>query len=128
MSLPVNASVEAARSFVRDLRAAQDFMRQQDELHADERFTQLRTRLDEARKRLSWNPQVGRPARLMDARTVQALYLVARAKGLGTARNLPWLRELVIKPYILLYAHGEKQVFLLALKHERQQAFGSFAS
>jgi hypothetical protein len=36
---------------------------------------------------------------------------------------VPGLRELVVKPYILLCAHSADRVVLLALKHERQLVF-----
>ena len=39
--------------------------------------------------------------------------------------SLPMLRELVLKPYILLYAHGNGCVPLMALKHERRQGFSA---
>jgi arsenic resistance protein ArsH len=33
------------------------------------------------------------------------------------------LRELVLSRHVLLYAHGEREVVLLSLKHERQMAY-----
>lgn len=49
--------------------------------------------------------------------------MAARAAALAVAHGVPQLRELVVKPYVLLYAHGEDRVLLLALKHERQLVF-----
>jgi hypothetical protein len=47
----------------------------------------------------------------------------ARARALAGAHGVPELRELVVKPYVLLYAHASDRVVLLALKHERQLVF-----
>lgn len=49
--------------------------------------------------------------------------MAARAKALAAANGVPELRELVVKPYLLLYAHGHDLVVLLGLKHERQLVF-----
>ena len=42
---------------------------------------------------------------------------------LAAAHGVPHLRELVVKPYVLLYAHGQDRVVLLALKHQRELQF-----
>ncbi|GAP34714.1 hypothetical protein ABXN37_06060 [Piscinibacter sakaiensis] len=49
--------------------------------------------------------------------------MAARAKGLAAVHGVPELRELVVKPCVLLYAHSADRVVLLALKHERQLVF-----
>lgn len=48
--------------------------------------------------------------------------MAARAITLAAVHGVPELRELVVKPYVLLYAHGDR-VVLLALKHDRQLIF-----
>lgn len=123
MPLPVNARIQAAQSFVRNVRAAQDFLVQQDAATAEARYDALLARLKEAREHLRWNPGAGRPARFLDARSAQGHALAARAKALAAAHGVPALRELVVKPYVLLYAHGKDRVVLLALKHEREFLF-----
>jgi hypothetical protein len=123
MPLPVDASIQAAESFVRNVRSAQDFLRQRDEASADARYAALLVRLREARELLRWNPASGRPARFLEARSAQGQSMSARARALAAAHGVPELRELVVKPYVLLYAHGNDRVVLLALKHERQLLF-----
>lgn len=123
MPLPVNAQIVAAQSFVRHVRAARAFLQEQEEDRADVRYEALLTRLSEARDLLRWNPAAGRPARFLQAQSFQGRALAARAKALAEAHGLPQLRELVIKPYVLLYAHGADRVLLLALRHERQLGF-----
>jgi hypothetical protein len=65
----------------------------------------------------------GRPARFLAAKSGQGLALASRAKDLAAGHGVPELRELVVKPYVLLYAHSTDCVVLLALKHERQLGF-----
>lgn len=120
MALPVNASIQAAHSFGRTVQSARAFLQQQDRSSAEARESKLLTRLKEARELLRWSPAAGRPARFLHARSAQGQRVTARALELAAAQGLPQLRELVVKPYLLLYAHGADRVVLLALKHERE--------
>lgn len=99
-------------------------MQRQDAASADARYANLLAQLAEARELLRWNPDAGRPARLLQAQSFQGLALAGRVRAQAEALGLPNLRELVVRPYILLYAHGKDRVVLLALKHERQLSFG----
>lgn len=123
MSLPVNATIQAAQSYVLNVRAAHEFLVQQDAAMADARYAALLAHLKAARDLLRWNPASGRPARFLSARSGQARSMAARAMALAAAHGVPELRELVVKPYVLLYAHSADSVVLLALKHERQLVF-----
>lgn len=123
MPLPVNARIQAAQSFVRNVRSAHEFLHQQDSSSAEMRYGALLVRLKEAREHLRWNPAAGRPARFLDAHSAQGQTMAARAVALAAAHGVPQLRELVVKPYVLLYAHGNDRVVLLALKHEWQLVF-----
>jgi len=121
--LPVNARVQAVQSFVRNVRSVQAFLQEQDGASAEARHAALLTQLNEAREHLRWNPAAGRPARFLHANSAQGRTLAARATALAVAHGVPHLRELVLKPHVLLYAHGDDRVVLLALKHERQLVF-----
>lgn len=123
MTLPVNARIQAAQSFVRNARSAQEFLHHQDSTTAEARYGALLARLKEAREHMRWNPAAGRPARFLDAHSAQGQSMAARASALAAAHGVPELRELVVKPYVLLYAHGTDRVVLLALKHERELVF-----
>jgi hypothetical protein len=123
MPLPVNARIEAAQSFISNVRAAREFLQEQDSASSEDRYAALLARLKEARDHLRWNPAAGRPARFLEAQSMQGQAMAARARALAAARGVPELRELVVKPYVLLYAHGEDRVVLLALKHERELRF-----
>ncbi|HEY9106191.1 MAG TPA: type II toxin-antitoxin system RelE/ParE family toxin [Roseateles sp.] len=123
MPLAAHARLQAAQSFIRDVRASGEFMQRQDGATADARYEKLLSQLDEARQLLRWNPGAGRPARFLQAQSFQGRALAERARSQAEALGLPDLRELIIKPYVLLYAHGPDRVVLLALKHERQLSF-----
>lgn len=123
MPLPVNATIQAAESFVRNVGSAREFLQQQDAASADVRYAALLGQLKEARALLRWNPACGRPARFLGAQSAQAQSMAFRAKALSAAHGVPDLRELLVRPYILLYAHCADRVVLPALKHERQLTF-----
>lgn len=123
MSLPVNARIQATPSFVRNVRAAHEFLLEQDNASAETRYAALLVRLKEAREHLRWNPAAGRPARFLKAHSARGQTMAARAIALAAAHDVPKLRELVVKPYVLLYAHGGDRVVLLGLKHERELMF-----
>jgi hypothetical protein len=123
MALPAQARLQAAQSFVRDVRACVDFMREQDARGAEDRYARLLAELGQARELLRWNPNAGRPARFLEARSFQGRALSERAQSQARSLGLPGLRELIVKPYVLLYAHSDDRVVLLAFKHQRQLSF-----
>lgn len=123
MVLPANARIQAALSYVRSVRAAQEFFDLRDGATANQRYSALLAQLKEARNHLRSNPSAGHPARFLQAHSAQGRALAARAVALADAHGLPELRELVVRPYVLLYAHAEDRVLLLSLKHERQLIF-----
>jgi hypothetical protein len=123
MSLPVNAVIQAAQSCVLNVRMAHEFLVKQDAAHGDERYAALIAHLTQARDLLRWNPASGRPARFLVAQSGQSRAMAARAQALAAAHGVPELRELVVKPCVVLYAHSADRVVLLALKHERQLVF-----
>ena len=123
MPLPANARLQAAQSYVRNVRSVLTFMQEQDRESADGRYNALLARLAETREYLRWNPAAGRPARFLDTASAQGRALAARANALAAAHGVPLLRELVVRPYVLLYARSDDRVVLLALKHERELVF-----
>lgn len=120
MSLPINAKVEAAPNFLANLNAAHQFFQDQDTGTADARLAKLKTELREMINILAWAPASGRPARFLAAKSAQARLKIDSAKQLAHQAGLPQLREYVAGQHIVLYAHGEKEVVLLAIKHQRQ--------
>jgi hypothetical protein len=123
VTLPAGARIRATRSFAASQRAVLAFMQAQDPDTAVARYTDLLAELQPVLQRLAWAPASGRPARFLDAASLQGRALAQRAQQLATALGAPHLREAVLKRHLLLYAHGDSEVFLLALKHERQLAY-----
>jgi hypothetical protein len=125
--LPAQARVEAAPNFLSTLQAVREFFIQQDANadadSAEARFLKLKTQLREMVAVLAWSPASGRPARFVQARSAQAHLRVAAVLKLAEQAGLPYLREVVIDQHVVLYAHAETEVLLLAVKHTRQLAY-----
>jgi len=99
-------------------------MVEQDAVSAAARFKKLQDELVKARNLLSFAPTSGRPARLLDAKTGWGQYQAQQALQLARALGMPELRELVLARHVVLYAHSERDVLLLSLRHERQLGYG----
>lgn len=123
MSIPVNAKVRAVPNFLACLRAARAFMVEQDATSAPARFERLQTELVKARGLLSFAPTSGRPARFLDAKTGWGRFQAQQAVQLARALGMPELREVVLARHVVLYAHSERDVLLLSLRHERQLGY-----
>lgn len=120
MALPLNAKVEAAPNFLTNLDAAHQFFQLQDADTADARLAKLKADLREMVVIFSWSPASGRPARFLSAKSAQAKLKTDAVIRLAQQASLPYLREYVVGQHVVLYAHAENSVVLLALKHQRQ--------
>jgi hypothetical protein len=125
MTLPVNARVEAAPNFLSNLAVAELFFVEQDADSAPERLRKLKAALREMIAVLSWSPAGGQPARFLAGRSAQARLRVEAVQQLAVLAGLPHLREYVVNRHIVLYAHSENEVVLLALKHQRQLTYSA---
>ena len=123
MSLPVRAQVGAAPNFATNLQQVQVFFESQDAQSAAERMARLKAELREMKAMLAWSPACGRAARFLNARSVQARVKAASLVQLATQAGLPFLREYVLAQHLVLYAHSDSEVVLLALKGHRQLAY-----
>lgn len=123
MTLPANARVRAVPNFLVCLEAAKRFMEEQAVRSAPGRFQRLQAELAKARRLLSFAPAGGRPARFLQASTAWGLFQVQQAKQYAQALGMPELRELVLAQHIMLYAHSEREVVWLSLRHERQLGY-----
>jgi len=120
MALPINAKVEAAPNFLANLDAAHQLFLVQDADSADTRLAKLKADFREMVAILSWSPVSGRPARFLAAKSAQATLKANTVQQLAEQAGLPSLREYVVGQHIVLYAHSDTDVVLLALKHQRQ--------
>lgn len=123
MALPSNASVEATSEFLSHLESAGRFFLEQDADSAPGRLADLKASLREMTEILSWAPANGRPARFYSATSAQAQLRLEAVLRLAEQAGLPHLREYVIGTHVVLYAHSESRVVLLALKHQRQLGY-----
>jgi hypothetical protein len=123
VSIPVNARVRAVPNFLVCLRAARGFMEEQDAASAPERFKKLQAEVVKARALLSFAPTSGRPARFLDAKSGWGQFQAQQARQIAQALGLPELRELVLARHVLLYAHSERDVVLLSMRHERELGY-----
>jgi hypothetical protein len=99
-------------------------MEEQDGASAPMRFQKLQAEIVKARALLSFAPTSGRPARFLDAKSGWGRFQAEQAKQIAGTLGQPELRELVLARHILLYAHSEREVALLSLRHERQLGYG----
>lgn len=125
MPLPVNAQVSAAPNFATNLQQAQAFFETQDLPSSAERMNRLKAELREMKTMLAWSPASGRTARFLNGRSVQTRLKAASVMQLAVDAGLPHLREYVLAQHLVLYAHSDSEVVLLALKHHRQLAYAA---
>ena len=125
MSLPENARVEATPNFLENLEAAHQFFVFQDVDSAVSRLTKLKSELREMVNILSWSPASGRPARFLAAKSAQAQLKADAVQRLAEQAGLPDLREFIVGQHVVLYAHSETEVVLLAIKHQRQLIYSA---
>ena len=125
MALPANAQIGAAPNFAANLEQVRAFFVTQDALTAPTRLTQLKGELRDMKRILSWSPAAGRPARFLNGNSVQAQMRTASVLQLATQAGLPFLREYVVAQHVVLYAHSDSEVLLLALTHHRQLAYSA---
>lgn len=127
MALSSNAKLEATPNFLANLAAAQTFFVAQDADIAAARLTKLKGDLREMVAILAWSPGSGRPARFMSAKSAQARLKTAAVMQLAEQAGLPHLREYIVDQHIVLYAHSDNEVVLLAIKHQRQLVYSADA-
>ena len=99
-------------------------MEDQDVATASVRFKKLQVEVVKARTLLSFAPTSGRPARFFDAKSGWGQFQAEQAREIARALGQPELRELVLARHAVLYAHSEREVVLLSIRHERQLGYG----
>ena len=125
MTLPTRARIEAAPNFLANLDSALDFFRLQDAGSAQARQAKLKSELRDMFAILSWSPASGRPARFLAARSAQISIKADMVLQLANQSGLPNLREFIVGQHIVLYAHSDTSVVLLALRHQRQLVYSA---
>ena len=111
----VSAQVGAATHFADCLLAVHAFMVEQDAASAPARLSKLKRELRDMKTMLAWSPAGGRPARFLKPNSAQASLRLAAVQQLALSAIFPYLREFVIGPYLVLYAHSDTEVVLLSI-------------
>lgn len=125
MTLPAKSLVEATPNFIEGLNEARAFFEMQDATSSGNRMAALKARLREMVAILAWSPANGRPARFLNAKSAQAQIRLASVEKLAREVGLPALREYVLDQHIVLYAHSDTHVVLLAIRHQRQLTYSA---
>ena len=118
-----SAQVSAAPHFASCIESVRAFMVEQDAATASARFARLKSDLREMKTLLARSPAGGRPARFLQPNSAQARLRLAAVQRLALSAGLPNLREYVVGSHVVLYAHSDTEVVLLALKHYRQLTY-----
>ena len=125
MALPAKATVEAVPNFLENLEAAHQFFVLQDVEFAASRLIKLKAELRQMVQILSWSPSSGRMARFFNTKSAQARLKAEAVMQLAELAGLPDLREYIVGQHIVLYAHSDSSVVLLALKNQRQLMYSA---
>ena len=120
--------VEATPQFLEHLSAVHRFFALQDQQTADARLQRLKGHLRQMVQVLQWSPASARPARFFNMQTAQGRLQLAAVQRLAAEAGLPHLREYVVEQHIVLYAHSDTEVALLALKHQKQLFYPMFSA
>lgn len=123
MGPQAKVTVEAAPNFLANLEAVHAFFTLQDADSANMRLAKLKAELRDMVAILSWSPASGRPARFLAAKSAQARLRSEAVVRLAEEAGLPALREFIVGQHVVLYAHSDAEVVLLAVKHQRQLVY-----
>lgn len=88
---------------------------EQDEMSAPQRVRCLKAALRTMIHVIARAPATGRPARFVDLRYVQGRVLAASVFEPARRTGLPHVREYIVEQHVVLYAHSDSEVVLLAL-------------
>lgn len=125
MALLAKATVDAAPNFLANLDAAHQFFVLQDTESAASRLSKLKAELRQMLQILAWSPSSGRAVRFFNTKSAQARLKVEAVMQLAERAGLPDLREYIVGQHIVLYAHSDSNVVLLALKNQRQLMYSA---
>lgn len=115
--------VRLTASFERNLEEIAEFFAEADAMSACDAL------LDELGETVIPNlerfPEMGRLFMAREVSSVEGINALERLNGAlqGLSIDPAWLREYVLRDFLILYAVLDRQIFLLAIRHQRQLAF-----
>jgi plasmid stabilization system protein ParE len=119
--------VDFAETLEERLETIQEFMLSQGVSSAAERTEQVWSEIYRFGDLVALHPQIGRPAGLLAASSVEGQLRLDRVLRLASEANLPELREYVMRFHLILYAHSDTHVLLLSIRHHRELGYISEA-
>jgi plasmid stabilization system protein ParE len=120
MAAAKRVEVRAAANFLANLEDLGEFLLRVDPEAAPQLHRRLKAEIAEMLDLLENHPGIGRPARVLKARSIQGRERSARAAKVAHSLGLKELREYVLKDHLVLYACSDTAVVLLAVRHQRQ--------
>jgi plasmid stabilization system protein ParE len=120
MAAAKRIQVRATDNFLANLDDLGEFLLQVAPDAAPQLHQRLREEIDDMLTLLEAHPGMGRPARFLRAHSIQSRERTARAIRLAQSLGLSDLREYVLKDHVVLYACSDTEIFLLAVRHQRQ--------
>lgn len=69
------------------------------------------------------HPKIGRPAGLLSASSVEGRTRLHNLLRLAIEAELPELREYITRSHLILYAHSDKRVLFLSIRHRRELGY-----
>ena len=120
MAAAKRVEIRAAANFLANLEEVGEFLLRVDPESAPKLHQRLKAQIAEMLDLLEKHPGIGRPARFLNARSIQGRERSVRAAELAQSLRLRQLREYVLKDHLILYACSDTAVVLLAVRHQRQ--------
>jgi plasmid stabilization system protein ParE len=115
--------VDFARYFRNRLDVLQEFFLTQDIASAATRAEELTEEILRFVDLVKLHPKIGRPAALLSASSLEGRRRLETLLRLASEANLPELREYVLRSHLILYAHSDKRILFLSIRHQRELGY-----
>jgi plasmid stabilization system protein ParE len=115
--------VDFADTFEERLEAIQEFMLTQDVSSAPKRMDDLWEQIYRFHDLVVIHPQLGQPAGFLDARSAEGRVRLNKLLRRAIDAGVPDFREYVLRGYVVLYAHSDSRVLVLAIRHQRELGY-----
>ncbi|RFU44466.1 type II toxin-antitoxin system RelE/ParE family toxin [Paraburkholderia sp. DHOC27] len=115
--------VDFARHFRNRLDVLYEFLLTQDVSLAPIRAEELNEELLRFVELVKLHPRIGRPAGLLSATSLEGRTRLDVLLRLASEAELPELREYVLRSHLVLYAHSDKRILFLSIRHQRELGY-----
>lgn len=115
--------VDFAGYFRNRLDVLYEFFLTQDVASAPARAEELNEELLQFVDLVKLHPKIGRPAGLLSTGSLEGRARLETLLLLASKAELPELREYVLRSHLVLYAHSDKRVLFLSIRHQRELGY-----